>query len=220
MHLGCFRLVEKQSATVRTHTCALSWTSPFNTCLREWKWLSLYIFYRIIFLLLIVSSLSCNFNRCAVCFQSFSEHRLQKVLKMPRVSNAFEDYRSKKSLNKKITIINSLLCWNVTLLMFIQTRPQLALQKWLWKFFFNCLAKGPHVLRSIVLNIEWVHFVLQNCEILHSAWGLYDKNSPSWYCFTSNVMFKKYKRLVYTSPDLLSSYQEPLWLLNVIEDDC
>ena len=28
-----FRLVEKQSATVRTHTCALSWTSPFNHCI-------------------------------------------------------------------------------------------------------------------------------------------------------------------------------------------
>ena len=28
--------------------------------------------HRIIFLLLIVSSLYCNFNRCAVCFQSFS----------------------------------------------------------------------------------------------------------------------------------------------------
>ena len=32
----------------------------------------------IIFLSLIVSSLSCNFNRFAVCFQSFSEHRLQE----------------------------------------------------------------------------------------------------------------------------------------------
>ena len=32
----------------------------------------------VVFLLLIVSSLSCNFNRCAVCFQSFSEHRLQE----------------------------------------------------------------------------------------------------------------------------------------------
>ena len=30
------------------------------------------MFHRIIFLLLIVSSLYCNFNRCAVCFQSFS----------------------------------------------------------------------------------------------------------------------------------------------------
>ena len=41
-----------------------------NTCLRKWKLLSLYMFHRIIFLLLIVSSLFCNFNRCAVCFQS------------------------------------------------------------------------------------------------------------------------------------------------------
>ena len=42
------------------------------------KMLSLYMFHRIIFHLVIVSSLSCNFNRCAVCFQSFSEHRLQE----------------------------------------------------------------------------------------------------------------------------------------------
>ena len=40
---------------------------------------------------------------------------------MSRVSNAFEDYTSIKTLNKKINIINSLLCWSVTLLMFIQT---------------------------------------------------------------------------------------------------
>ena len=30
MHLTHFRLVEKQSATVKTHTCALSSTSPFD----------------------------------------------------------------------------------------------------------------------------------------------------------------------------------------------
>ena len=69
------------------------------------------------------------------------------------------------------------------------------------------------------------------------------------YCFTSDVMYKKYKRLVYTPSDLLarickvnlsntkkfslicfpricfraliySCDQEPLWLLNVIEDVC
>ena len=54
-----------------------------NTCLPEWKLLSL--FHRIIFLLLIVSSLSCNFDCCADCFQSFSEHRLQECSLMPRV---------------------------------------------------------------------------------------------------------------------------------------
>ena len=47
---------------------------------------------------------------------------------------------------------------------------------------------------------------MQNCEILHSVRGLYDKNSASWYCFTSDVMYKKYKRLVYTSPDLLARF--------------
>ena len=91
-------------------------------------------------------------------------------------------------------------------------------------------------------------FVLQNSKILHSIRGLYDKNSASKYCFTSDVMYKKYKRLVYTPSDLLARIckvnlsnakkfglicfpricflgliycdQEPLCLLNVIEDDC
>ena len=87
---------------------------------------------------------------------------------------------------------------------------------------------------SIVLNIEWVQFVLQNCEILQSVRGLYDKSSAlAWYYFTSDVMYKRYKRLAYTSPDLLARFckvnlsnaknsawfvflmycdQEPLWL--------
>ena len=47
------------------------------------------MFHRIIFFLLIVSSLSCNFNRCAVCFQSFSEHRLQEYSKC-RALNHFK----------------------------------------------------------------------------------------------------------------------------------
>ena len=47
---------------------------------------------------------------------------------------------------------------------------------------------------------------MQNFEILHSVRGLYDKNCVSWYCFTSDVMYKKYERLVYTSPDLLARF--------------
>ena len=38
MHLTRFRLVEKQSATVRTHTCALSWTSPFKLIVLSPQW--------------------------------------------------------------------------------------------------------------------------------------------------------------------------------------
>ena len=107
--------------------------------------------------------------------------------------------------------------------------------------FLNGFVKSPQL---IFLNIDWVQFVSKNCEILHSVRDLYDKQ----YCFTSDVMYKKYKRLVYTPPDLLARIckvnlsnanefglicfaricfrgllycdQEPLWLLNVIEDVC
>ena len=65
--------------------------------------------------------------------------------------------------------------------------------------FLNGFAKSPQL---IVLNIDWVQFVLKNCEILHSVRGLYDKQ----YCFTSDVMYKKYKRLVYTASDLLARF--------------
>ena len=71
--------------------------------------------------------------------------------------------------------------------------------------FLNGFVKSPRVSRK-VLNIEWVQFVMQNCEILHSVRGLYDKNSAIWYCFTSDVMYKKYKRLVYKSPDLSARF--------------
>ena len=93
--------------------------------------------------------------------------------------------------------------------------------------FFNGFAN------AYFARLEWVQFALQNCGILHSARGLYDKNSASWYYSTSDVMYKRYKRLVYTSPDLLARFckvnlsnaknsawfvslmyceQEPLWL--------
>ena len=53
-------------------------------------------------------------------------------------------------------------------------------------------------------NQNWVIFscillVLKNCEILHSVRGLYDKQA-------SDVLYKKYKRLIYTPPDLLARF--------------
>ena len=68
----------------------------------------------------------------------------------------------------------------------------------------NGFAKSPQL---IVLNIDWMQFVLKNCEILHSVRSLYDKQ----YCFTSDVMYKKYKRLAYTPPDFLARF----WKLNL-----
>ena len=66
----------------------------FNTCLREWKLFSLYIFHRSIYLsLLIVSSLFAILIAVPFVF-SRSWTSLAGVVKMPRVSNAFEDYAS------------------------------------------------------------------------------------------------------------------------------
>ena len=68
--------------------------------------------------------------------------------------------------------------------------------------FLNGFANIPRVL----LSIEWVQFVLKNCEMQHFVRGLYDKNSASYYCFTSDVMYKKYEMLVYTHPELLARF--------------
>ena len=107
------------------------------------------MFHRIIFLLLTVSSLSCNFTLCAVCFQSFSEHRLlpcerrlrfhcttaadtaknlasaRREIACRSTQNAarikrFRRLHSDKTIKQKTNKINSLLYWRVTLLMFIQ----------------------------------------------------------------------------------------------------
>ena len=46
---------------------------------------SVYVSPNFIFFLFIISSLSCNFNRGAVCFQSFSDHRLQEYSNAARI---------------------------------------------------------------------------------------------------------------------------------------
>ena len=57
--------------------------------------------------------------------------------------------------------------------MFIQT---LALEKWEPAGRIGDLAKSPRILRSSWILI-WALFVLQNCEIVLSIQGLYDKNN-------------------------------------------
>ena len=113
----------------------------FNTCLPEWKLSSLYMFHRILFLLLIISSLSCNFNRCADCFQSFSEQRFPEYSKC-RALNHFKI----KNKHYEFFIILELNCVNFH----SKHSPQLALQKSepagrIGDFgkFFNGLAKAP-----------------------------------------------------------------------------
>ena len=66
------------------------------------------------------------------------------------------------------------------------------------KMFYNvvssiiCCAKETRA--SIVMNIEWVQFVLQNWENfkLHPVRDLYDKKQRLIVLFTSDEMYKKY----------------------------
>ena len=82
-----------------------------------------------------------------------------------------------KPLNKKINLINSLLCWSVTLLMFSESLALVKSENRLALLidFGNFLNGSAKFQGLIVLNIDWVQFVLKNCEILHSVRGLYDK---------------------------------------------
>ena len=70
----------------------------FNTCLREWKLLSLYMFHRIIFLLLIVSSLFCR----AVCFQSLMNIACRSSHNAARIKRFW-----------RLHIVIKPLCWSV-----------------------------------------------------------------------------------------------------------
>lgn len=104
--------------------------------------LYLYFFYWLF------SSFSCNFNHCAVCFQSFMNTACRSTQNAARVKCFSRLHIVIKVLNKKINIISSVLCWSITLLMFIQTlyytarTANLGLVKrtgwpcrWFWKFF-------------------------------------------------------------------------------------
>ena len=126
-----------------------------------------------------------QFYRYVVRFQSFMNIARRSTQNTARIKRFLRLHIVIKPLNKKINIINSLFCWSITLLMFIRTRHHSSLwkfgacQKWepvdrIGNFgnVLNGFAKSP---RLIVLNIDWVQFVLKNCEIPHSVRGLYDK---------------------------------------------
>ena len=83
-----------------------------------------------------------------------------------------------KPLNKRMNIINFLFCWSVTLLTFSQTLYTACTANNIYLAVVkseNRLAGFGKSPRLIVWNIDWVQFVLKNCEILHFVRGLYDK---------------------------------------------
>ena len=168
----------------------------------------LYFFYR----LLVVS---CNFNRYSVCFQSFMNIACRSTQNSASIKRFLRLRIVIKPLNKKINILNSSLYWSVTLLMFIQKlitarTANLALVKsenrlavyWVILEIFWSFVKSP---RLIVLNIKWVQFVLNNCEILHSVRGFYD-TAPHKTVSPQMWGIKSIKGWFYTPPDLLARF--------------
>ena len=150
-------------------------------------------------------------------FSVVHEHRLQEYSTWHAYQTLLKIiHRYKTTIKYKIKIINSLLCWSVTLLMFIQTSNSShckfgACQKWepagrIGDFgnFLNGFAKSQ---RLIVLNIDWVQLfwkTVKYCilsEVCMINTAPHSTVSPQMWCITSI-----YKRLVYTRPDLLARF--------------
>ena len=148
------------------------------------------MFHRIIFLSLIVSSLSCNFNRCAVCFQSFmniacrstqNAARIKRFLRLHIVIKPF----NKKNKHNKFFIMLKRNSFNVHWKFG-------ACQKWepagrIGDFgnFLNGFAKSPQL---IVLNIDWVQYlswkIVKYC-ILCEICMINSTVSPQMWCIKS-----------------------------------
>ena len=129
-----------------------------------------------IFYLLIVSSLSSNFNRFVVCFWSFMNFACRSTQNAARIKCFLRLHIVIKPLNdnKKNNKFFIMLKRN-SLNLHCQFGAR---QKWepadrIGDFgnFLNGFARSP---RLIVLIIDWEQFVLKRCEILHSVRGLYD----------------------------------------------
>ena len=119
-----------------------------------------------------LSSLSCNFNRCAVRFQSFMNIACRSYLKIARVLNVFLRLHivikplNKKNKHNKLFIMLTRNSINVNCKFGAHQKWELAGSLGDFGNSLNDFAKS---LQLIVLNIEWVQFVLKNYEILHSV---------------------------------------------------
>ena len=149
------------------------------------------MFHRIIFLLLIVSSLSCNFNRCAVCFQSFMNIACKSTQNAARIKRFLSLHIVIKQL-KKINTINSLLCWKCNSINVHSNTPHLATSWPLYTVgdfgnFLSGFAKSPRVNQSSwILNECNLYFKIVKYCILSEVCMM--KTAPHSTVFTSDVM--------------------------------
>ena len=113
------------------------------------------------------------------------------------------------TINKKINIINSLSCWSVKSFKFLckfKACQKLELAGRIGDFgnFLNGFASSPRVLRwSRILNecnLSWKTIV--KCYILYEV--CMTKTAPHSTLSPQTWCIKKYKRLVWTHPDLLA----------------
>ena len=147
------------------------------------------MFHQITFLLLIVSSLSCNFNRCAVCFQSFMNIACRSTQNAARIKRFLRLHIVIKPLNKKINTINSLLCWTVTLLMFTENlalvKSENRLAVWVILEIFWTVSLKAHDWSSWILtecNLSWK--IVKYC-ILSEVCMINSTVSPQMWCIKS-----------------------------------
>ena len=147
------------------------------------------MFHRIIFLLLIVSSLSCNFNRCAVCFQSFMNIACRSTQNAARIKRFLRLHIVIKPLNKKINIINYLLCWSVTLLIFTANLVLVKSENWLaisviLEISWTVSLKAHNWLSWISTECNCSWNIVKNC-ILSEVCTINSTVSPQMWCVKS-----------------------------------
>ena len=150
------------------------------------------MFHRIIFLLVIVSSISCNFNRWHVPFvlsrswTSLASQNCARIKRFLRLHIVIKPL-NKKNKHNKLSIMLKRNPINVHCKFGAHQKWELAGRIGDFGNFLNGFAKSPQL---IVLNIDWVQYlswkIVKYCILVR---GLYDKQ----YCFTSDVMYKKYK---------------------------
>ena len=142
------------------------------------------MFHRIIFLLLIVSSLSCNFNRCAVCFQSFMNIACRSTQNAAHIKRFWRLHIVIKPLNKNKPDKFFIMLQSNSLNVHSNT-PKLATgwpYRWFW-IFLSGFAISPRVVRSFwIFNECNLYFRIVKYCILSKVCLSNAKNS-TWFVF-------------------------------------
>ena len=127
------------------------------------------MFHWIIFLLLIIS-LSCNFDRCTVYFQSFMNLACRSTQNAASIKRFLRLHTFIEPLDTKIKkfIQTHYYSSTVTLAPF-KSDNRLAVQV--------LTVERRQICSATCDKLYWVQFVLKSCEILHSVRALYHKSN-------------------------------------------